>query len=333
MISLSAQSITESAPELKLLKKGDFQELVGTQPSDAPQSYHLHWLSDPKRLGPVAASSAWIIEEKTLSHPLVQQLLDSSGLWIWSTPSLSLSMAHLLHFFDQRILLHKQGEFRLINSSWIHSTAEIDEQVKILPGSVIGAGVRIGSHSELRSRVTIEDLCHIGSQVLIQSGSVIGSDGFGHVPLKDKNLKIPQIGSVLLEDHVEIGALVAIDRATLGQTRIGAHTKLDNHIHIAHNTQIGARGLLAAGFMCAGSVRIGNDFRCGGDVVVNSHVSICDGVTIGGRSAVTKDITEPGHYVGYPLQPWKEGLRTLQNLTHLTEMRKELAYLKDKAQK
>ncbi|MCS6837701.1 MAG: UDP-3-O-(3-hydroxymyristoyl)glucosamine N-acyltransferase, partial [Bdellovibrionaceae bacterium] len=201
--------------------------------------------------------------------------------------------------------------------------------VMLFPGCVFGGGVEVGAYCELRSHVVLEPFTRLGRSCLIHAHAVLGADGFGFFPLENgMPLKIPQIGRVVIGDEVELGAMVTVDRATLKTTSIGEGTKMDNHVHIGHNSQIGRFGLFAAGFMCAGSVKIGDYFRCGGDVVVADHVSICDHVTVGGRSAVTKDITVPGAYLGYPLEPWHQGLRNLQQLTHLTEMRKELNRLK-----
>jgi len=136
--------------------------------------------------------------------------------------------------------------------------------------------------------------------------------------------KIPQLGIVVLEDFVEFGANCAVDRATLGETRIGEGTKFDNLCHVAHNCQIGRHSVYAAGFFVAGSSTIGDHFMVGGTTAVGDHLQISDNVTLGGRSVVTSDIPKAGAYAGYPLEPFAEARRTLVNLTYVTKMRKQL---------
>jgi UDP-3-O-[3-hydroxymyristoyl] glucosamine N-acyltransferase len=194
---------------------------------------------------------------------------------------------------------------------------------------VIEKEALIGARSILHSLIHIGADCEIGEDCEIHPHTTIGADGFGFVPdAQNLNHKVPQLGKVILEDRVEIGASCTIDRATLGETLIGAGCKFDNLIHIAHNCVIGKNALLAGGFAVAGSTHIGDNFKAGGAASVADHVHICDNVTIGGYSGVTKDITEPGAYTGYPLQPWREGLRTLASLPNVPEMRRELAELR-----
>lgn len=207
--------------------------------------------------------------------------------------------------------------------------AEIGPHTTIAGHSVIEAEAIVGSHCFIHPKVVIGAQCQIGDRCEIHSGTVIGSDGFGYVPQKSGSpIKIPQIGNVILEEDVEIGANCAIDRATIGSTRIGKGTKLDNLVHIGHNCSIGSDGLIAAGFMVAGSTNIGSRFMTGGGSVVADHINIADNVTLGGRSAVTNDITEAGAYTGYPLEPLQKGLRTLTSLRNLSELRKEVADLR-----
>ena len=299
-----------------------------------PQAEALHFLNDSKELSSTPhPPSTWIVSSKLRQDPALQPLLDNSEISLFFTPSIPYAMSQLLGYFDPRTSF-SSDDYRSYQGAWIHATAQIDEQVVLAPGVVIGAGCQIGARTVIRPNATLEALTCLGSDCLIHANTVIGSDGFGFFkdPKQLTIYKIPQIGSVVIGHHVEIGANCAIDRATLTETRIGHYTKLDNLIHLAHNTQIGDSCFLAAGFMCAGSIRIGHHFACGGDVVVSDHISICDHVTIGGRSGVTKDITEPGFYVGYPVEPWKEGLRTLSQIPRLTEMRKELQELRKRVE-
>jgi UDP-3-O-[3-hydroxymyristoyl] glucosamine N-acyltransferase len=132
------------------------------------------------------------------------------------------------------------------------------------------------------------------------------------------------LGNVCIGDGVEIGSNCAIDRATLTSTYIRSGAKLDNICHIAHNCDLGENGFYTAGFMMAGSTKIGRNFRTGGNSVVTAHLTLADDVVLAGRSTVTNDITQGGHYGGYPLQPLQEALKTLVNVGRLNKLRKEL---------
>lgn len=228
----------------------------------------------------------------------------------------------------------------------IHPDATLSPSSRVGPGAVIGAGVTLGDHvwiganavieagariqarTKIHSGAVIGHHCEIGENCEVHANAVLGSDGFGYIPQRSgPPVKIPQIGRVVLENDVEIGASTTIDRGAIGDTRIGAGTKIDNLCHIAHNCQIGKNCLITAGFMTAGSTTIGDRFSCAGDVVVADHITICADVTLGGRSGVTKDITAPGAYTGYPLMPMKEGLKSIATIRELPRLRKEIQSL------
>ena len=213
----------------------------------------------------------------------------------------------------------------------IHPTARVGQNCRIGPHVVIEPRARIGDHCILHPNVVVGWDCEVGSHCEIFANTTIGSDGFGYAPdAKGLLVKVPQIGRVVIEDHCDIGANCAIDRATMGETRIRRGAKLDNLCHIGHNCDIGENSALAAGFMTAGSSKIGKNFMCGGDVVVSDHIEITDNVIVGGRSAVINDVKEPGRYTGYPLQPWREGLRTLSSLPSVPELRKQVQQIIEK---
>lgn len=305
-------------------------DILGVAPADTtPREGFLYFISDKKNLpSSPPASCTWILDQKLKNEPLIENLQSSNQSIIW-TQQIGWAMSQILPFFDPRQGLNLNS-FVQHQGAWVHPTAELGSGVQLFPGVVIGAHAKIGNNSELRSHVVVEPFCELGPNNLIHGGTVVGCDGFGFFkdPKSAQIYKIPQIGHVIIEDNVEIGANCTIDRATLTHTRIGFSTKLDNLVHFAHNTRVGKFGFFAAGFMCAGSITIGDHFACGGDVVVSDHVKICDHVTIGGRSGVTRDITTPGFYVGYPLEPWKEGLRTMSLLPNLSQMRKDITELK-----
>lgn len=262
---------------------------------------------------------------------------------VLKTRSFRAHMGQALALFDLKPDAFPNG---ISPAAHVHPDAQIGASVRIGPGAVIsqgsfigdhawiGAGAvieafaRIGARSKVHAGAVIGHHCEVGENCEIHANTVLGSDGFGYIPQRTgAPVKIPQIGRVVLENDVEIGANCAIDRGAIGDTRIGSGTKIDNLCHIAHNCRIGRNGLITAGFMIAGSSTIGDRFSCGGDVVIADHIQICDDVTLGGRSAVTKDVTVPGAYTGYPLLPMKEGLKTLATLRELPRLRQDLKNL------
>lgn len=189
--------------------------------------------------------------------------------------------------------------------AYIGENVKIGDNVKIYPHCYIGDGVTIGDNSCLFSGVKIYYDCIIGSHCTIHASTVVGSDGFGFAPNSENNYKkIPQIGNVIIEDHVEIGSNTSIDRATMGSTIIRKGAKLDNLIQIAHNVEIGENTVMAGGSFVAGSSRIGKNVMIGGQAGVVGHVKIADGVKIAGQSGVASHIEKEGLVVqGSPAFP------------------------------
>lgn len=210
----------------------------------------------------------------------------------------------------------------------IGAEVQIGRDCAIMAGSVIERGARIGDSTVVHPNVTVGYDCIVGDEVIIKSGSVIGSEGYGFAQdERGKSHRIPQRGKVVIEDRVAIGACCCIDRATYSETRIGAGTKIDNLCHIAHNVTIGADCLLTAGFIVAGSTRIGNRVVASGQTGVLDHLSICDDVVLLHRAGVTDSIDEPGRYAGLPLQPLREYFRNTAIAKTLADLRKRLREL------
>lgn len=205
--------------------------------------------------------------------------------------------------------------------------AQIGAETRILAGTVIGAGARIGCGCLLHANVTIYPSSVLGDHVIVHSGAVIGSDGFGYAVEGNVHVKIPHVGRVVLEDDVEIGANTTVDRGTLGETRIGRGSKIDNLVQIAHNVTIGAGSLIVSQSGIAGSSRLGAGVILAAAAGVTDHVTIGDGVRVLGRAGVTKDVP-PGAIVwGTPAQDHREELRMLAAMRRLPEMLKRLAAL------
>jgi len=189
----------------------------------------------------------------------------------------------------------------------------------IMAGAVIGDGAVLGRHCVVYPNATLYHGVLLGERVTVHANAVIGSDGFGYAHEGTNWLKVPQLGSVLIEDDVEIGAGTAIDRGTIGNTRIGARSKIDNLCHIAHNCNLGTDFVMAAGGLIAGSSRFGDRCTVAGAVSVGGHLTVGDDVRIGGGSAVIRDVPAPGDYMGYPLMEKRQWLRTLHHLRQLAE--------------
>jgi UDP-3-O-[3-hydroxymyristoyl] glucosamine N-acyltransferase len=179
---------------------------------------------------------------------------------------------------------------------------------------VLGAGCVVYPHAVLVQDVTLGEGC------VVHPGAVLGADGFAYVWDGARRVKVPQAGSVLVGDAVEIGALAAVDRATCGETRVDEGAKLDNLVMIAHNCHIGPHTVMAAQVGIAGSSKVGARCVFGGQAAVPDHVTIGDDVTLAGRAAVGHDLTEPGVYFGVPAVPAMEGQRILLAQARLPEL-------------
>lgn len=197
----------------------------------------------------------------------------------------------------------------------IEKNAVIGRNTRIISHGYVGASTVIGDECLIYSHVSVREDIIIGSRVVIHSGAVIGSDGFGFVPGANGHMKIPQIGIVEIGDDAEIGANVAIDRATTGKTVIGKGTKIDNLVHIAHNDQIGEHCFLAAQVGFAGSTKIGNFVTMGGQSGVSGHLKVGNKVTIAGRAGVTTNVPDEQIVSGFPARPHREELK-MQALVH-----------------
>lgn len=212
----------------------------------------------------------------------------------------------------------------------IGKNCRIGNQVKIHPGVIISDAVEIGDDTVLYTNVSIRENVKIGNNVIIHCGTVIGSDGFGFAREGQIYQKIPQVGTVVIEDRVEIGANCAIDRATLGETRIKKGAKLDNLIQVAHNVVIGEDTVIAAQTGISGSTKIGQGVIVGGQVGFAGHIKIGDNTSIGAQSGVSKDLPPNSIYFGYPARPIMQAKREQAALRKLPELLKKISVLEKK---
>lgn len=235
--------------------------------------------------------------------------------------------------------------------SGVHATATVDPSaelgagvalgahVVIGPGAVVGArsvlcagvvlgrGARVGEGTVLHPNVVLYDRVVIGARCIVHAGAVIGSDGYGFEPTREGWRKIPQCGHVIVEDDVEIGANVTIDRARFGATRIGRGAKLDNLVHIAHNVVVGANALIIAQVGIAGSTRIGERAILAGQAGINGHIEIGAGARIAAQAGVFKDVPAGADYLGWPARARRDALRQYALVERLPEIYERLRAL------
>ena len=212
----------------------------------------------------------------------------------------------------------------------IEDNARIGDRVVIYPGVYIGKGVQIGSDSMIYPQVSIRQGVIIGNKVVIHNGTVVGSDGFGYEMLNGTHHKIPQLGTVVIEDDVEIGANVTIDRARFDKTLIGRGTKIDNLVQIAHNVVIGPNSIIVSQTGISGSVTVGKNVILAGQVGVAGHVTIGDNSIVGGQSGITKDLPPDSRVVGSPARPFNLVKRIQAVIKRLPELFKKILDLEKK---
>ncbi|MGM3192248.1 UDP-3-O-(3-hydroxymyristoyl)glucosamine N-acyltransferase [Dickeya dadantii subsp. dieffenbachiae] len=264
---------------------------------------------------PFCDTAALVVKNPYLAYARMAQLMDTTP-----APAQGIAPSAVI-----------APDARLGDGVSVGANAVIESGVELGNGAIVGAGcfigknARIGAGTRLWANVTIYHNVVLGEQCLIQSGAVIGSDGFGYANDRGNWIKIPQLGTVIIGDRVEIGASTTIDRGALDDTIIGNGVIIDNQCQIAHNVVIGDNTAVAGGVIMAGSLKIGRYCMIGGASVINGHMEICDKVTVTGMGMVMRPITEPGVYSsGIPLQPNKVWRKTAALVMNIDEMSKRL---------
>ncbi len=216
---------------------------------------------------------------------------------------------------------------------YIGDRCRIGDRVTLYPGVYVGEDSSIGEESILYPNVSIYPRTRIGKRVILHSGVVVGSDGFGYVKEGRKNVKIPQVGGVEIEDDVEIGSNTTVDRGTLGKTLIRRGVKIDNLVQVAHNVVIGEDSIIVAQVGIAGSTKIGSNVILAGQVGVVDHIEIGDNVMVGAQSGVSHNLAANQGYTGSPALPHREFLRAITTFPKLPEMRKTLMEIEKRLKK
>jgi len=314
-------------------------EISGVSAIDEARAGEITFIANPKylpKLNETRASAVIVSEEVTRGEkPLL------------SVANPYLAFAKILTFFSQKPY-HPQG---IDPNAWISPTARlgkdltlypfvyigdrcsIGDRVTLYPGVFIGEDSSVGEDSVLYPNVSIYSGIAIGKRVILHSGVVIGSDGFGYVKEGKKNVKIPQIGGVEIEDDVEIGSNTTIDRATLSKTIIRRGVKIDNLVQVAHNVTIGEDSIIVAQVGISGSTKIGSNVTLTGQVGVVGHLEIGDNVIVGPQSGVGHDLPANQVFTGTPAIPHREYLRSVTVFPKLPEMRRTLIEIEKRLKK
>ncbi len=330
--------LSEIAARLKLEYTGDDLDITGMNTLEQAGPDELSFLSDSRYLPRLETTSAGAVIVPPEKAEMVSRAIKS--------PSPYLDFARVMQLFYE-----PQGmQESFPEQDGIHSTATIDPSAVVHPMVFIGANARIGPgcrifpHCYIGENVVLGRDClvypqvsimaesQIHDRVIIHPGAVIGSDGFGFIQDGDQRIKIPQVGRVVIEDDVEIGACTTIDRATLGETRIGKGTKIDNLVQIAHNVHTGENCVLISQVGISGSVRLGSNVILGGQVGVAGHLEIEDNCRVAAKSGVGKSLPANTDAGGIPAMDHTTFLRNAVLLPRLSQMNKRIKKLEKQVQ-
>jgi len=324
-------SLADLADRLGAEVVGDRDRMIeGIRPLDQAGPEHLSFLHNPKYADQAAASPAGAILVESADQ------LTGRDLLVCDQPYLAVARA--LELFHPRptpeLGVHPSAEVHDDLSLGTGSSigplvavgrgVTIGENTEIGAGCVIGDGVHIGDDVLLHPRVVIEDGCRVGHRCVLQSGAVIGSDGYGFATVEGIHHKVPQVGIVVLEDDVEIQANTTIDRGTMGETRIGRGTKVDNLVQLAHNVQVGEHCLLVSQSGISGSTKIGRHSVFAGQAGAAGHLEIGERVVVTARSAAMKSVTDGTILAGFPGRPQAEWMRAQAAVQRLGALRKKV---------
>ena len=280
----------------------------------------ITFLSNPKYTQYIYDTKASIVlinDDLELEHPVEPTLI--------RVPNAYECVAKLMQMYAAS-LPKKTGVDPL---AFVSKTAEIGKDVYVGPFTYIGDGVKIGDGSRIYPNVTIYDGCQIGKDVTIHAGAVIGADGFGFAPNQEGYEKIPQLGIVIIEENVEIGANTCVDRSTMGETIIHKGVKLDNLIQVAHNCEIGENTVMSAQVGMAGSTKIGAWCMVGGQAGFSGHIKIADKTFVGAQSGVISNTKGNGEQlIGAPAIDPKVFFKAQAVMKRLPDMYKELGMLR-----
>lgn len=315
-------------------------EIVDGQSLDDAGPADLSFVAAERNLRQLADSQAGaIVVPRKLYAANQHRGSLTAGRTLLVVPDALMAFLEILQVLRKTPAVRETG---ISHSAHVHPSVEVGEGTAIHPGAHLAADVQVGRNCSIHPNVVIQRGCQLGdnvtlhpgvvlyagcslgSNVCIHANSVIGSDGFGYRAIEGRHRKLPHFGTVRIEDDVEIGSCVAIDRAMIGETVIGTGTRLDNFVHIAHNCNIGRHSLIMAGAAFAGSVTTGEYLTCAGQVGVADHVEIGDRVTIGAQSGVSGYLPDDYVCIGTPANPASETRRIWRTMRKLPEIWKTI---------
>ena len=325
------KTLKELAEHLGGTVRGDEDCCVnGLAPLESAGPDKITFLANPRYAAKVAETGAGAV--------LMAPGGEAYGRNVIEVANPYLGFAKLLTLF----YVHQQPARGVMPGAWIAETATVGDAISVYPSATIGNNVTIGDNCVIHPGVVIYDgatigndtiihanavireRCRIGNRCVIQPGAIIGSDGFGYAPDGTGYYPIPQIGIVVLEDDVEIGANTCIDRAALEVTLIKRGTKLDNLVQIAHNCRIGEDCMIVSQVGISGSTTVGNHVTLAGQVGVAGHLTIGDNVLVGAQSGVPSSLAANAGYSGTPVMPHKDWLKAMAVVPRLPELRKTI---------
>jgi UDP-3-O-[3-hydroxymyristoyl] glucosamine N-acyltransferase len=299
-------------------------EVRGAASIESAGPQHIAFLARPGASALLRATAAGcVLVPRTVA--------DAAGRSVIRVDDPRLAFARVLEWFDTR----PSPVLGVHPSAIVHPTARLGVDVSIGPHCVVGADAEVGDDSILLARVTVCDGVRIGRRCLLHAGVVVGSDGFGFVRAGSHYKKVPQLGWVEVGDDVEIGANSTIDRGTVGPTRIGSGTKLDNLVHVAHNCVIGGNVVIAAQTGIAGGARVDDWVVLGGQVGIGDKVHIETRAIVGAASAIPTGKRVPAGETmwGVPARPLRQNLRRLASLGRVDDLRTEVRELQARLQR
>jgi UDP-3-O-[3-hydroxymyristoyl] glucosamine N-acyltransferase len=314
-------------------------EISGVASIDGAETGQITFIAHPKylrKLGETRAS-AIIVSNKvtTADKPLI--CTDNPQIAFAKILSLFFAKPYQSKGIDPNARISPTAQFgkdlTIYPDVYIGDRCRIEDRVTLYPGVYVGEDSVIGEDSVLHPNVTIYSGSVLGKRVILHSGVVIGADGFGYVKDGKKNVKIPQVGKVIIEDDVEVGANSTIDRAALGETIIRRGVKIDNLVQVAHGVEIGEDSIIVAQVGIAGSTKIGKNVILAGQVGVIDHLEIGDNVIVGSQSGVGQNLPADQVFSGSPAVPHREWLRMVATLPKLSEMRKSLTDIEERLKK
>jgi len=314
-------------------------EIAGVAAIEEAQAGEITFIANPRYLPK--------LNETQASAVIVSREITQANRPLLCTANPYLAFAKILTLYSQQpyrprgvdgqawisTKSHMGKDLTIYHGVYVGDRCSIGDRVTLYPGVCVGEDSSIGDDSILHSNVSIYPKTTIGKRVILHAGVVVGSDGFGYAKEGRKNLKVPQVGRVEIEDDVEIGANTTIDRATLGRTIIQSGTKIDNLVQVAHNVMIGEDSIIVAQVGISGSTKIGSNVTIGGQVGLVGHIQIGDNVKVGAQSGVMHDLPPNQAYTGSPAIPHREFLRTMAIFQKLPEVKKTLSEIEKRLTK